>query len=215
MTKKIILALLIFIAISSIKAQADVVGGMGISFIYNPSLNDYLEYTWADEEVQPFSSTVEFYGEVDYTISPKYQLGFEYVYSLYGYSSFKYNVNYKLDYSHHKPSLLGYYVISGEGYKFKFGCGLGLRTVLLFESIGTTEAGAQKFSTTGFGILGRIQGHTTLGGNFYANIGSTIRYDAPGEPANGENKLYDTLTNENVNINSFSVSVNIGFSYFF
>ena len=215
MTKKIIFALLVFLSISSIQAQVDIVGGMGISFVYNPSLNDYLEYNWADEEVQPFSSTVEFYGEVDYSLSRKYQLGFEYVYSLYGYSSFKHNTNYKLDYSHHKPSVLGYYVISGEGYKFKFGGGVGIRTVELTESIGTTEEGAQKFSTTGFGILGRVQGHTALGGNFYANIGSTIRYDAPGEPANGETKLPDPIANKNVNINSFSVSVNIGLSYFF
>ena len=215
MTKKIFLALLVFLLINSIQAQVDIVGGMGISFVYNPSLNDYLENNWADEEIQPFSSTVEFYGEVDYSLSPKYQLGFEYVYSLYGYSSFKHNTNYKLDYSHQKPSILGYYVISGEGYKFKFGGGFGLRTVDLTESIGTTDEGAQKFSTTGYGLLGRIQGHTALGGNFYANIGSTIRYDAPGVPENGDNNLHNTLTNEDVNINSFSVSVNIGISYFF
>ncbi len=211
MTKKIILAFFVFVSISSIQAQVDVVGGMGISFVYNPSLNDYIEYNWADEEVQPFSSTAEFYGEVDYTISPKYQIGFEYVYALYGYSSFKYNTNYKLDYSHHKPSLLGYYVISGKGYKFKFGGGIGMRMIDLSEKKIITE----EYSSTGFGVLGRIQGHTALGGNFYANIGSTMRYDAPGEPANGETKLHDTLTNEDVNINSFSVSVNIGISYFF
>lgn len=213
--KKTILGILVFFSFYSLQAQVDIVGGMGISFVYNPSLNDYIKNNWAVEEVQSFSSTAEFYGEVDYSISSKYQIGLEYVYSLYGYSSFKNNMNYELDYAHHKPSILGYYVISGEGYKFKFGGGVGIRTVELTESIGTTEKGAQKFSTTGFGILGRVQGHTALGENLYANIGSTIRYDAPGEPANGETKLHDTLTNGDVNINSFSVSVNIGFSYFF
>ena len=185
---------------------------MGISFVASPSLNDYLNYNISSsEELGTFNSTVEFYGEVDYTISPKFQIGFEYVYALYGYSTSLIGLNYELDYDHHKPSVLGYYVISGEGYKFKFGGGVGMRIINLSEKKIITG----EYSSTGFGILGRVQGHTALGGNFYANIGSTIRYDAPGEPANGEIKLHDTLTNEDVNINSFSVSVNIGFSYFF
>lgn len=207
---------MVFLSISSTQAQVDIVGGMGISFVASPSLNDYLNYNFpSSDELGTFNTTAEFYGEIDYTVSPKFQIGFEYVYAIYGYSTFVYETNYKLDYNHYKPSILGYYVVNGEGYKFKFGGGFGLRTVDLTESIGTTDEGAQKFSANGFGILGRVQGHTTLGGNFYANIGSTIRYDAPGVPENGDNKLHDTLTNEDVNINSFSVSVNIGFSYFF
>ncbi|MCF6268224.1 MAG: hypothetical protein L3J41_00770 [Melioribacteraceae bacterium] len=212
MTKKIILAFLIFISITSIQAQVDVAGGMGISFVASPSLNDYLNYNISSsKDLGTFNSTVEFYGEVDYSISEKYQIGFEYVYALFGYSTLLTGLNYKLDYEHHKPSVLGYYVISGKGYKFKFGGGVGARIINLSEQ----KTIVDDYSTTGFGILGRIQGHTTLGGNFYANVGSTIRYDAPGEPANGELKLNDTITNESVNINSFSVSVNIGFSYFF
>ena len=208
----IILTLFIFLSISSMQAQVDVVGGMGISFVASPSLNDYLNYNISSsEELGTFNTTAEFYGEVDYTISPKFQIGFEYVYALYGYSTSLIGLNYELNYGHHKPSLLGYYVISGEGYKFKFGGGIGMRMIDLSEKKIITE----EYSSTGFGVLARIQGHTALGGNFYANIGSTMRYDAPGEPANGDIKLHDTLTKEDVNINSFSVSVNIGLSYFF
>lgn len=212
MKKNFLLFFILLLVFKPMQAQIDVAGGMGISFVYSPSLNDYIEYNWSVEDVQPFVSTVEFYGEIDYSINEKYQLGFEYVYSLYDYSSFIYNTNYKLDYSHHKPSLLAYYVISGEGYKFKFGGGLGLRILQLSESIATTEAGAQKYSTTGFGFFGKIQGHTKLSDSFYANIGSTIRYDAPGEPSDDGDK---SINNENININSFSLSVNIGISYFF
>jgi len=207
---------MVFVSISSMQAQVDIVGGMGISFVASPSLNDYLNYNISSsDELGTFNTTAEFYGEIDYSISPNFQIGFEYVYAIYGYSTTLAGFNYELDYSHLKPSILGYYVVNGEGYKFKFGGGFGLRTVDLTESIGTTDEGAQKFSTSGFGLLGRIQGHTALGGNFFANIGSTIRYDAPGVPENGDNKLHNTLTNEDVNINSFSVSVDIGISYFF
>jgi hypothetical protein len=215
MKKYIFFLSLSLFSFQSMLAQVDVAGGMGISFVYNPSLNDYIEYNWSLDDVQPFVSTVEFYGEIDYSLNEKYQLGIEYVYSLYDYSSFINNLNYKLDYIHHKPSFLAYYVIAGEGYKFKFGGGLGLRIVQLTESIGTTEEGAIAFSTTGFGLLGKIQGHTKLSDNFYANIGSTIRFDAPGKPENNGVKRSNPSSNEDVNINSFSVSINIGISYFF
>jgi hypothetical protein len=211
--KKVFLILsLLFLSLNYITAQVDVVAGMGINFVSTPSLTDYLNYNIAgSEDINIFSSTGEFYGEVDYSISEKYQLGFEYVYTLYSYSTLLAGLNYDLSYNHQKPSILGYYVISGKGYKFKFGGGVGIRIIDLTEKKIITE----NFSTSGFGFLGRIQGHTKLSGNFYANIGSTIRYDIPGEPENGKVKLHDTITNESVNINSFSVSVNIGFSYFF
>jgi len=215
MKKIIILTLFVFVSISSIQGQVDVVGGMGISFVASPSLNDYLNYNISSsDELGTFNTTAEFYAEIDYTVSPKFQIGFEYVYAIYGYSTTLAIYSYELDYNHLKPSILGYYVVNGEGYKFKFGGGIGLRTVELTESINTTDEGAQKFTANGFGILGRVQGHTTLGGKLYVNIGSTIRYDAPGVPENGDNK-FQTPTNEDINLNSFSVSVDIGISYFF
>ncbi len=210
--KKIALISLFFFFTKNISAQVDIATGMGISFVYNSSLSEYLDiYFPSEEELASFSSTVEFYLEADYTITPSFQLGIEDVYTLYSYNtSFGYS-NYKLEYNQHKPSLLAYYVISGEGYKFKFGGGAGLRIVDLTESINMDE----NYSTVGFGFLFRSQAHTKLGGNFYANVGGTMRFDFPGEPSNGERTIKNNITNQNVNINSFSVSVDIGISYFF
>jgi hypothetical protein len=208
--KKVLVLLFIFSI--SVRAQIDVVAGMGISFVAAPSLNDYLNFNFpVEEEISTFSSTGEFYGEVDYTLAPTFQLGIEYVFSLYGFTSAISGLNYELNYVHHKPSLLAYYVISGNGYKFKFGGGVGMRFVDLSEKKIITE----DFSTNGFGVLARIQGHTKLGGSFYANIGGTARYDLPGEPKDGDKELFNVVTNETVNLNSFSVSVDIGVSYFF
>jgi len=207
--KKILFILLIIFVSKNVSAQVDLVAGMGISFVASPSLNDYLS---KDEELSTFNSTVEFYGEVDYSVSQKVQLGFEYVYSLWSYNGFTgIGSSYNLEYTHRKPSLLAYYVIVGEGYKFKFGGGAGIRIVDLTEKIYISE----DFSTLGFGFLFRAQGHTKLGDGFYANVGGTMRFDFPGEPSNGERKIHNNITNEDVNINSFSVSVDIGISYFF
>ena len=205
MIKKYFILVMFLLAIQSTQAQVDVVGGMGISMVYNPSLNDYLDLRSPGEEVQPFATTAEFYGEIDYSISEKYQLGVEYVYTLFDFSS-TYAGNYTLSYAHHKPSVLAYYVISDEGYKFKFGAGAGVRIVNLTENFIVDE----EFDTLGFGLLFRAQGHTKLGDNVYANIGTTLRTDFTGVPSNSSNDFHN-----DTNINSISISLNLGISYFF
>ena len=209
--KKIIFILSIFFVSKNVSAQVDLAAGMGISFVNNSSLNDYLEYNWSTEEIPSFSSTAEFYLEADYSLTPSFQLGIEDTYTLFSYNIYHNYTSYEIKYGHHKPSLLAYYVMSGEGYKLKIGGGAGIRLVDLTEKIYISK----DYSTIGFGFLFRAQGHTKLGENFYANVGGTMRFDFPGEPSNGERKIHNYITNEDVNINSFSVSVDIGVSYFF
>ena len=204
MKKIMFLLLSLFFTFNTAFAQVDVISGMGIGFIYSPSLNSYLERR-ADGELNTFSTSAEFYAEVDYTISPKYQIGVEYVYNLFDFSS-SYSGSYTLSYIHQKPSVLGYYVLSGNGYKFKFGVGAGLRILDLTENISIAE----NFNAVGFGFLVRAQGNTKLSDNIYANIGSTLRTDFVGVPTNNVGNFH-----EDININSLSISVNIGVSYFF
>jgi len=202
--KNIFLFIILLASINPNFAQIDIATGMGISFVYSPSLNSYLEMR-ADDGVSPFLSTAEFFGEVDYSITEKYQIGFEYVYTLFDFAS-SYAGNYSLSYNHHKPSVLGYYVISGNGYKIKFGFGTGLRIMNLTEDISIKES----YDVIGIGFLIKAQAHTKLGEKFYANIGSTLRTDFTGNPTNKFGSFHD-----NININSISISVNLGISYFF
>ncbi len=211
MIKKLGYLIVVIVLNSNLSAQVDVATGMGISFVTNSSLNQYLENNWASEEVNAFNSSAEFFLELNYSISPSFQLGIEDVYTLYSFNNSVGFMNYELEYGQHKPSLLAYYVMSGEGYKFKFGGGAGIRIVDLSEKKIITE----NYSTIGFGFLFRAQAHTRLGGNFYANVGTTMRFDFPGEPSNGDSKIYDGVSNSYVNLTSFSVSVDLGVSYFF
>ncbi len=73
------------------------------------------------------------------------------------------------------------------------------------------------------------EGHTSLGGNFYAMIAADIRYDIVSEVSNGSSVLTSNKNlifsgNEGpnfgdagnkVNINTFSVGIKLGVSYFF
>lgn len=214
------ISMIIFLTILStpVFAQIDVSAGMGISFVNNSSLKDYINanYAYDENELSTFYSAVDFYGEIDYTVSDsffsansEFQVGIEYVYQLYSYTSSIPSIGqYELKYGSHKPSILAYFVIPGQGYKFRFGGGFGLRVVNITEEINQPD----EFDSTGFGIVLKTQGNTQLSEHFYALIGADLRYDMPGKPEGSENSNKDL---KDVSFNSLSVGVQLGVSYFF
>jgi hypothetical protein len=109
---------------------------------------------------------------------------------------------------------MAYYVISGVGYNFKFGGGIGPRFTFVTEEKkwqGTND----DYSSIGFGGLLRVEANTALSENFFANIGGDLRYDVNGDPENENgNTLYNNVENEKVNFNSFSLGLKLGFTYF-
>jgi hypothetical protein len=111
-------------------------------------------------------------------------------------------------------STLGYFVLGGEGYNLKFGGGVGPRFVIVEESL-PGSGSTQQYTSTGAGLIIRIEGNTLLGGDFYANIGTELRYDVNGEPENNGDKLTNNVYNENVNFDTFALGVRLGFSYYF
>jgi hypothetical protein len=198
-----------------IYAQVDLTGSMGIAFINNSSIEDYINANFpSDKELGTFNSSFDLSLEADYEVTENFELGIEYVYNIFAYTtSILAGVGvYDLSYIHHKPSLMAYYVIPGSGYKFKFGGGVGYRVVDLDEKIYETIT----YTASGFGFLLRAQGLTTLGGNFYANLGGSFRYDLPGEVSSGNSsESGNSLEHFNINVDSVVFSVNIGVTYSF
>lgn len=213
MMKTYRLFLLLFMINSITFAQVDLTAGMGISFVNSSSLRDYLNSNFSSgEELSSFNTMLDLFVESDYQLNDKYQLGFEYNYSLFSFTStFGGLGQYELNYINHKPSILLNYVLSGYGYKFKFGGGLGLRLIDLDEKIGLSK----NYKSSGWGIVLKTQGLTALSKDFYANISLNFRYDLPGEPENHGRKIFDNTINKNVNVNSLSVGVSIGITYTF
>lgn len=212
---KKLFALILICTSIIINAQVDITGGMGIAFVNNSSLKDYINSSFPSEkELGTFNSSFDLSLEADYTISENFEMGIEYVYNIFSYttSTFGGLGVYDISYKHHKPSVLAYYVLPGAGYKFKLGGGIGYRMVDLDEKIFQPV----NYTASGFGFLLRAQGLTTLGGNFYANLGGTFRYDLPGE-LSASNSIDSGYSMENfgVNINSIVFSVNIGVTYSF
>ncbi len=205
----------IFFSITSF-AQYSVRAGMGISFNNAPSLIDYINQNFASagQQLNTFGTAINFNGEFDYSINNTYQIGIDINYFLNSYSFTSTSGIYKMDYNILMPSLVNYYVISGLGYNFKFGGGIGPRFVTVSEQIPGTPS-AINYTSTGFGFLARFDGNTLLSKDLYANIGFDLRYDINSKPQNGNNYMVNSVTGAKVDFNMFSTVIRLGITYNF
>jgi hypothetical protein len=210
----LILSIIIFTKLSF--AQIELKGTMGINLVSVTSAQDYINQNYApyDDELNTFNTAVIFTGEVGYFFNEKFEMSVDLPYQIFSYNT---NIEgagqYDLYFDTFMPSVMAYYVLSGVGYNFKFGGGVGPRFSFVTEEKkwqGTSE----EFTSTGFGGVLRIEGNTSLAENVYANIGADMRYDVNGEPENDNgNNLVNNVEGETVNFNSFSVGIKLGISY--
>ncbi|MCW8804123.1 MAG: hypothetical protein OQK57_06970, partial [Ignavibacteriaceae bacterium] len=157
MKKTTILFLLIILSDFSL-AQIELKGTMGINFISIPSVQDYINENYATSggELGTFNSAVIFSGEVGTFINKSFELSIEVPYQIYSYTENVGLGQYELSYNSFLPSLMAYYVLTGNGYNFKFGGGVGARFISVGENKkwqGTEES----FNNIGFGGLLRVE----------------------------------------------------------
>ncbi|MHB8579841.1 MAG: hypothetical protein ACYDA4_08265 [Ignavibacteriaceae bacterium] len=213
------IALILFTAVlsTSAAAQYSVRAGMGISFVSSSSLTDYINENFApsNQQLGTFNSAINFSGELDYSLNPTYQVGLDLTYLLNSYTFSSINGLYKMKYDILMPTLVNYYVISGAGYSFKFGGGIGPRFVNVNEQLPGTPTGTD-YTSTGFGFLLRVDANTLLSKNLFANIGGDLKYDINGKPSNSGKYLVNNNANySDVNFNMFSTVLRLGLTYIF
>jgi hypothetical protein len=202
--KKNIFSILLFLSSISF-AQIDITAGMGLNFFSAPDLKDYINsYSTAVDEMQSFNTSADFFGEIGYDINQNYQIALEYTFNIYSFNSTGINGIYDFEVDQHKPSLIGYYVLPGMGYKLKFGFGVGLRNANIKEKFSGLTKTAD-YSTSGFGVIAKAQGDTRLSGDFYAVIVGELRYDMPGE--------IEAFNKAKFNVNTLGVILKLGISY--
>lgn len=195
--------------------QIYVRGSMGISFFTAPAMKDYLNFNYApaDQQVNSFSTQVEFAGEAGY-ISGGYSYAAEFAYFLNSYTYPFIASQYKFSYGIAAPSFVVSTVTSGKGYNFRLGAGAGPRFTTVEETIPGSNV-IKTFSSTGVGFLLKAEGNTALSENLYAYIAGDMRYDLNGEPENDGRGMTSLLTPENLSMNMFSVGIKLGVSYIF
>ncbi len=194
-------------------AGFEITGGMGIQMAYTPSIMNYVNNNYGyGSQMSTFNNNVEVWieGVTDY--KDNFQLGLEIAYNYFSYSNLLGGgIIYEFDKAIYMPSILGYYLIRGNSYEFKFGVGLGYRFAEVTEKIYSSE----DYTASGFGSIVRAQAITGLIEDLYVNLSGDLRYDIIGTPSNGNNKIYDNVLEGNVNLNSFGVTIRIGLTYIF
>ena len=207
--KRYFFILLTLILCGKSAAQIDLSASMGLDLKASPSLRDYINANFSSPgNLYPsFKSAVSFSGEIDYSVQKDFQLGVEYNYQTDSYNGA--GGVYQISYNLHRPSILAYYVVPGEGYQFKFGGGIGYRYTSVTQQIMAIE----DYSASGFGLVLRAVGNTLLSKNLYALIGVDARYDFTGPVSNSNSTLMNNSTNSKVNLNSISIGVFLGLTY--
>lgn len=210
--KKNIFIIFVLMISANVFAQWEISGGMGINIANTSSVENYINdtgYSFGGDKIKAFNTTVSFFVEIDYQLNDKYQLGIEFNATKYSYTNstlFRYEFNYNL----YKPSILFYYLIPGNGYKFKLGGGLGYR----FGDVEEINILTSDYKTSGFGLVAKAIGNTTLGGDLYAYIGVDLRYDFTGAIEDNGYKIINLSDNEEVNLNNLSAGIQLGITYY-
>jgi hypothetical protein len=193
-------------------AQTEVRGSMGISFFSSPSLTNYINQNFAsyDNRLKPINSAVVFELEGDRGINKNFMMGIELSYLI---NSYTYSVDigqYNLSYNIFEPALLGYYVIPGIGYEFKFGGGFGFPLVFADEYLPGTGI-TTTYKSNGFSIILKSEGNTIISGNLYADINAGVKYGFNGKPSYNNNYIQNPgSNNEQVNFNALSFFMGLG-----
>lgn len=210
--KKICAIIIFFMSANNLSAQWDLSFSMGLDFRSSPSFRDYINTSFASGNnlIPSFKSAVSFSGEADYKLSNKFAIGLEYDLLIDSYTASNGPGGlYEIAYNMQRPSLIAYYIIPGSGYQFKFGGGVGPRFVSLSERIITST----EYSVNGYGLVLKAEGNTLLSKNFYALIGTNIRYDVTGNVSNNQNTLVNRSTGETLNLNAISFGIYLGVTF--
>ena len=210
MKKFYLLFIIIIITDLSLAQKSNEIrASMGIDFASVPSLKNYLEANYTDL-LSTFGSAVNFSGSYGRMISPNDQLDLEIAYLLNSYNSNLAGGTYNLTYSIIMPSVIYYYVLTGNGYNIKFGGGAGVRVLSITEKLPAFPQD-DKYSSLGYGFILRAVGNTAISQNVYAYIAADARYDQIKQPKQSE----DNNVIGNVNFNSLSFGLKLGISYQF
>ena len=210
--KRIYALIVLLFAVNNLSAQWGFNLSMGLDFKSSPSFRDYINTSFAlgDNLIPSFKSAVSFSGEVDYKLSQTFAIGLEYDLLIDSYNaSYGTGGVYEMSYNVHRPSLLAYYIVPGIGYQFKFGGGVGPRFVSLSEKI----ISSADYSVSGYGFVVKAEGNTLLSKNFYALIGTNLRYDVTGDVSNSQNTIVNRSTGEKLNLNALSFGIYLGVTF--
>ncbi|HTY36433.1 MAG TPA: hypothetical protein VMH23_04940 [Bacteroidota bacterium] len=162
---------------------------LGISVHSTPSLSNYinaLTQPTIDQKVDQFNSAPEFSIVPELQVANEWSVGLEYSllvksYSIDSRTSYPHT---DISYQVQMPSVLVHYLVFGQGFRLKFGGGIGYHFMKFeqsFPALGVDET----FRTNGPGFKLDAVGNTKFDESFYGSIGLDLRWDFLGTLSRG------------------------------
>lgn len=195
--------------------ELSISAGLGVAAHSAPLLNDYINaigQPGLDQRLDEFTSAPEFFVHPEVRISEDWVLGVEYSLMLKSYSLTDVSGYARSEFSYqvHMPTLTVAYFVPGDGYRFKFGGGLGYHVATMAQNL--PSFGSQTdYSTRGFGIKLNAVGNTKFDETFYGLIEVDLRWEFLGALKTSDGvEAVESRSNAKAKMNFFNVGLKFG-----
>src|SRR3989304_5913425 len=80
---------MLLLVYSTSYSQIRIRASMGVDYVSTPSLYDYINqnYSASSNDLGSFKAAVNFSGEIDYAVTENYEVGIDFAYRLYSYTT--------------------------------------------------------------------------------------------------------------------------------
>ena len=189
--------------------------GLGVVTHSAPSLVDYINASSmpvAGQQLDEFSSAVELFIAPEIQISENWVLTLEYAALLKSYSiEGRGGIQSEFSYTVHMPSVLVQRLVPGEGYRLKFGGGLGYHKAE-FEQRFPGFGSEDHFTARGVGVTLDATGHTQFDEIFFGSLGFQARWDFLGTLKRDDGSpVINRSDQSSPAMNFFSIGFRLGF----
>ncbi len=186
--------------------------GLGATVVKAADVVDYINMTYQPaDRIADFGTAVEFFGSAESQVSDSWMLKAEYSYLLKSYNVAAMESP-EVTYTIQMPTLLAEYFISGKGYLFQFGGGVGYRSARLTIQY----FGEQNYHAHGAGFKLEAVGNTAFDEHLFGYIGGDLRADITGDFTDTSGKvLTNPLTGQGVSMNYLGIGLKFGLTYYF
>ncbi len=189
--------------------------GMGVDEVAATHIVNYVNTTAvAGQTADQFATAVDFFGAAEIPLGEEYGLKAEYTYLFKSYTFVSvYGGTNEVFYALQMPSLIGQYVITGEGYFVKFGGGFGYHFGSMEEKR-SLYATTSTSKATGPGFVLEAAGQTAFDEHLFGYIGGDLRWEFLGTLKDAQGAAVSSL-GQTATLNLFSAGLKFGLIYYF
>ncbi len=198
----------------STQAPFAVTVGLGVSAFTAPHLNDYINsyaQPMPEQRLDEFVSVAEYFVMPEVKVAPDWSVAVEYSFlpNLHQIGERSDASQYDFEYKVHMPTAMLHRIVTGMGYHFKFGGGVGYY-VATFDQTVHAYGVKERFHASGVGVKFAAVGDTQFDDTFYGSISVDLRWGFLGEFRNEAGIAHERRSETTARMQFFSIGLKFG-----